>query len=128
MSEINHLPVSKGIIASGSPSVEALPNLKYVKLDMSLSGGSLVDNALDAVPSLEVVKFGSNIGGADGEGFLSNAPSLTDIYINSNTFQVQYPIGSTDISNSYTVHVNSNLDQSTISSSFPNGTIVADIN
>ena len=95
---------------------------------MALSGGSLVDNALDVVPNLEVVKLGSNIGGADGENFLSNAPSLTDIYINSDTFTVQNPIGSTSISNSYTVHVNSNLDQSTISSSFPNGTIVADIN
>lgn len=122
------ISVPSSVTNSSASILKGCTNLKYVKLDMALSGGSLVDNALDAVPSLEVVKFGSNIGGADGEGFLSNAPSLTDIYINSDTFQVQYPIGSTSISNSYTVHVNSNLDQSTISSSFPNGTIVADIN
>lgn len=122
------ISVPSSVTNSSASILKGCTNLKYVKLDMALSGGSLVDNALDAVPALEVVKFGSNIGGADGENFLSNAPSLTDIYINSNTFQVQYPIGSTAISNSYTVHVNSNLDQSTISSKFPNGTIVADIN
>jgi len=119
------ISVPSSVTKSSASILKGCTNLKYVKLDMSLSGGSLVDNALDVVPNLEVVKFGSNIGGADGENFLSNAPSLTDIYINSDTFQVQYPIGSTS---SYTVHVNSNLDQSTISSSFPNGTIVADIN
>lgn len=122
------ISVPSSVTNSSASILKGCTNLKYVKLDMALSGDSLVDNALDVVPNLEVVKFGSNIGGANGENFLSNAPSLTDIYINSDTFQVQNPIGSTSISDSYTVHVNSNLDQSTISSSFPNGTIVADIN
>lgn len=93
---------------------------------MTLSN-KLENNFVDNVVKLEVVKFGAGVPGLNGANILANAPALTDIYIEGNTFDVTDAIGSTNISDTYIVHVNSGIDQSSIISKFPNATFVVDL-
>lgn len=118
--------VPSSVTNSAASVFKGCPKLKYARLGMLLSN-ALENNFIDNVLNLEVIKFGSGIPGLNGANILANAPALTDIYIEGDAFEVTDAIGSTDISNSYIVHVNNRIDQNSIISKFPNATFVVDL-
>ena len=118
--------VPSNITASSASCFKGCAKLKYAKFDMTLSG-NVVDNFIDEVVSLEVIKFGSGVPGLTGSHALTNVPSLTDLYIYSDTFSIQYSIGTTSIPNSYNVHVKSGFDTTTIQSKLSGATILTDL-
>ena len=118
--------VPANVTNSAASVFKGCSKLKYARFGMTLSN-KLENNFVDNVVKLEVVKFGAGVPGLNGANILANVPALTDIYIEGNTFDVTDAIGSTDISDTYIVHVNSGIDQNSIISKFPNATFVVDL-
>ena len=121
--------VPSNIVNTSTAVVKSCSNLTKARFDMTLSN-AVSDNFIDNVQNLEVVKFGSGVIGLNGANLLSaNMNSLQDIYIEGDTFTMSAStnVGASTSNLSYTVHVTSTFDQSTISGKFTGGTIVADL-
>lgn len=122
--------VPSNYINTSASAFKSCPNLTKARFNMTLSN-AITNNFIDKCPKIEVVKFGPNVIGLDGDALLcENMNSLQDIYIEGDTFTMTNTniCGKTSNPN-YTVHVKSTFDESTIlgSGKFAVGTIVKDL-